>query len=181
MDVRLQAGLEGGALMDVGCYAVNAARYLFGAEPVEVSAQQRVDPEFGVDTAFAGLLRFPGDCLALIDGSFDAAGTQRYEIAGAAGLIQVERAYLPGDGPATVHVVTSGQQRSEEISGANQYALEADHFARSVRSGRSSRRRRTAWPKRPSWRPSIALPTPARPCAWRKRAVGDALSAGMGP
>src|SRR5688500_11487316 len=47
-DVRLQAGLEGGALMDVGCYALNAARYIFGAEPLAVSAQQRLDPRLEV-------------------------------------------------------------------------------------------------------------------------------------
>jgi xylose dehydrogenase (NAD/NADP) len=135
-DVRLQAELEGGALMDVGCYAVDVARYLFEQEPLSVSAQQRVDPAFGVDTAFAGVLRFPGDRLALIDGSFDAAGTQRYEVAGPAGRIVAERAFLPGDGPAVIHVAEGSRQRTEEIAGADQYALEADHFARSIRAGR---------------------------------------------
>ncbi|MDQ3702357.1 MAG: Gfo/Idh/MocA family oxidoreductase [Chloroflexota bacterium] len=135
-DVRLQAGLDGGALMDVGCYAVNAARYLFDAEPVEVTAQQRLDPAFGVDTAFAGVLRFAGDRLALIDGSFDAAGTQRYEIAGPSGLIQAQRAFLPGEGATTIDIVSGSQRCSEDVPGQDQYGLEADHFARSVRSGR---------------------------------------------
>jgi predicted dehydrogenase len=135
-DVRVQRELEGGGLMDVGCYAVNAARYLFGAEPVEVSAQQRVDPDYGVDTAFAGVLRFPGDRLALIDGSLDAAGTQYYEVAGAKGLIRAERAFLPGDGPAPLQIQTGGERRSEQSEAAEQYGLEADHFARSVRAGR---------------------------------------------
>ncbi|MBI3972679.1 MAG: Gfo/Idh/MocA family oxidoreductase [Chloroflexi bacterium] len=135
-DVRLQRDLEGGALMDVGCYAVNAARYLFGAEPVEVSAQQRVDPAFGVDTAFAAVLRFPGDRLALVDGSFDAAGTQRYEIAGPGGTIAVERAYTPPHAPVTIAITQGGRQRTEDIPAVDQYALEADHFARSVCAGR---------------------------------------------
>jgi predicted dehydrogenase len=135
-DVRVQPELEGGSLMDVGCYAVNAARYLFGAEPVEVAAQQRVDPALGVDTLFAGTLRFPGDRLAQIDGGFDAAGTQRYELAGAKGLIQVQRAYLPGDAPGQIHVVTGGERRVLESAAADQYALEADHMARSIRAGR---------------------------------------------
>jgi predicted dehydrogenase len=135
-DVRLQADLAGGALMDVGCYAVDVARYLFGAEPVEASAQARRDPAFGVDTTLAGTLRFPGDRLALIDGSFDAAGTQRYEVAGPGGLIRVERAFLPGEGRTTISVSAGGQERTETVPGAHQYALEADHFARSVRAGR---------------------------------------------
>jgi predicted dehydrogenase len=135
-DVRVQAVLDGGAFMDVGCYALNAARYLFGAEPVGVAAQQRIDPAFGVDTAFAGVARFPGERLALIDGSFDAAGTQRYEIAGPAGLIAVERAFLPGTAPGVIDVLQGGERRTERLAAVDQYALEADHFARSVRQGR---------------------------------------------
>ena len=70
----VQPALDGGAFMDVGCYALNAARFLFDAEPIEVTAIQRLDPAFGVDTLLAAVLRFPGDRLALIDGSFDANG-----------------------------------------------------------------------------------------------------------
>jgi predicted dehydrogenase len=135
-DHRLEPEQDGGGLMDVGCYAVNAARLIFGAEPIEVSAQQRVDPTHGVDTAFAGVLRFPGDRLALIDGSFDVSGTQRYEVAGPKGVLQVERAYLPGDGPVAITVATGSQRRTVDDDGADQYALEVDHFAASVRAGR---------------------------------------------
>ena len=135
-DVRLQAGLEGGALMDVGCYAVNAARYLFGEEPETASAQQRIGDGLGVDTSFAGVLRFPGGRLALIDGSFDASGTQRYEIAGSGGTIVAERAFLPPLGKTTITVSAGSERRGEEVDSPDQYGLEADHFARSVRAGR---------------------------------------------
>ena len=135
-DVRLQSELEGGALMDVGCYAVNAARYVFGAEPIDVSAQQRVAAEVGVDMSFAAVLRFPGDRLAVIDGSFDVSGTQRYEVAGPRGTILVERAFLPGESPAVIHVSAGRERRTEEVAPVDQYGLEADHFARSVRAGR---------------------------------------------
>jgi predicted dehydrogenase len=80
--------------------------------------------------------RFHGDRLALIDGSFDTAGPQRYEVTGAGGAIQVERPFLPSPGQATVHIVSGGQHRTEAIAGGDQYALEADHFARSIRAGR---------------------------------------------
>src|SRR5688572_12750007 len=56
-DVRVNHSLDGGAFMDVGCYALNAARFLFDAEPVEVTALQRFDPSLGVDTSFAALAR----------------------------------------------------------------------------------------------------------------------------
>jgi D-xylose 1-dehydrogenase (NADP+, D-xylono-1,5-lactone-forming) len=65
MNVRLNAELEGGALMDVGCYCVSGSRLLAG-EPEVVSGQEVAAPS-GVDELFAGTLRFPGGVLAEID------------------------------------------------------------------------------------------------------------------
>src|SRR6185312_7540344 len=59
-NIRVNAALQGGCLMDVGCYTVDAARLCFGEEPSEVTAIQRVVPKYGVDMTFAGVLRFPG-------------------------------------------------------------------------------------------------------------------------
>jgi predicted dehydrogenase len=134
--VRVQAALDGGAFMDVGCYALNAARFLFDAEPVEVTALWRLDPELGVDTSFAALARFPGDRLALLDGSFNAIGTQRYEIAGFRGSIVVDPAFQPGSGEASIRLDLGENRHVITVAGVDQYALEADHFARSVRTGR---------------------------------------------
>jgi D-xylose 1-dehydrogenase (NADP+, D-xylono-1,5-lactone-forming) len=64
-DVRLSADLDGGALMDVGCYCVSAARLLAG-EPERVTGEQIVG-ESGVDTVFAGTFRLPGDVVAHFD------------------------------------------------------------------------------------------------------------------
>ena len=58
-DVRVRPDLDGGAFMDVGCYTLNAARFLFDAEPIEVTALQRLDPALGVDTTFAALAALP--------------------------------------------------------------------------------------------------------------------------
>lgn len=135
-DIRLSRPLDGGALMDVGCYTVNAARFVFGAEPVAVTAQMYIDPAFGVDTGFAATLAFPDGRLAVVDASFDVAGRQRYEVAGERGRIVVEPAFVPGSGPVQLAIIAGGEQRIEEVPGADQYALEADHFARCVRAGR---------------------------------------------
>lgn len=135
-DVRVQAGLDGGAFMDVGCYALNAARLLFDAEPVEVTALQRKDPELAVDTLFAAVVRFPGDRMALIDGSFDTTSTARYEVSGFDGAILVEKAFQPERLPSEITIVTRGERRTETIPGADQMGLEASHFAKSVRAGK---------------------------------------------
>jgi D-xylose 1-dehydrogenase (NADP+, D-xylono-1,5-lactone-forming) len=135
-DVRVNPELDGGALMDIGCYTLNAARYLFDAEPIEVTALQRFDPSLGVDTSFAAVARFPADRLALLDGSFDVRGPQRYEVVGFGGSIVVDPAFQPGPDVASFTVVRGGERHVVEVAGADQYALEADHFVQSVRAGR---------------------------------------------
>ena len=68
-DVRLQADLDGGSLMDVGCYSVSGARLVAGSEPVRVLGEQTLAPS-GVDMTFAGLLRFPEGVIATIGSGF---------------------------------------------------------------------------------------------------------------
>ena len=87
-DHRIRPDMEGGGLMDVGCYAVNAARLAFGVEPEEVVAFQRMSDKFEVDMSFAGVLRFPGGRLAIIDGGFESMGSQFYEIAGTSASVR---------------------------------------------------------------------------------------------
>lgn len=58
-NVRNQADIGGGSLFDVGCYAVNTARFLFGAEPLRAIALMERDPTFGTDRLTSGLLAFP--------------------------------------------------------------------------------------------------------------------------
>jgi D-xylose 1-dehydrogenase (NADP+, D-xylono-1,5-lactone-forming) len=64
-NIRLRAEVEGGALMDVGCYCVSGSR-LLGGEPTEVRAGAWYGPS-GTDWVFTGLLRFPNDVLATFD------------------------------------------------------------------------------------------------------------------
>jgi predicted dehydrogenase len=72
-NIRLRTDVEGGALMDVGCYCVSGSRYLAG-EPQEVFGRQYAGPT-GTDWVFAATLRFPGDALAQFDCGFDCGTT----------------------------------------------------------------------------------------------------------
>ena len=64
-NIRLRTDVEGGALMDVGCYCVSGSR-LLGGEPVAVRGEAWVGPS-GTDWIFSGLLRFPNDVVATFD------------------------------------------------------------------------------------------------------------------
>ena len=65
-NIRLRTDVEGGALMDVGCYCVSGSRLAAGGEPQSVYGQAWVG-ETGTDWVFAGSMRFDGDVLATFD------------------------------------------------------------------------------------------------------------------
>ena len=79
-NVRMVADLDGGALMDVGCYCISGAR-LLGGEPESVFGEQVIGPT-GVDVDFYGILRFPNDVVGVFDASFTLPQRQRLEAVG---------------------------------------------------------------------------------------------------
>jgi xylose dehydrogenase (NAD/NADP) len=86
-NIRLQRALEGGSLMDVGCYCVSAARLLAG-EPERFGALQTLAPS-GVDVRFAGALQHAGGVLAHFDCALDLPDLSRLEVVGSEGSIVV--------------------------------------------------------------------------------------------
>jgi D-xylose 1-dehydrogenase (NADP+, D-xylono-1,5-lactone-forming) len=85
-DVRLAKELDGGSLMDVGCYCVNGARLLAQREPVRVYGVQLLGPS-GVDVRFTGLLDFGDGLAATIHAGFDA-DHRSLEAIGSKGMVR---------------------------------------------------------------------------------------------
>ena len=134
VDVRLDAALDGGALMDVGCYAVGGARLAAGAEPLSVSAEAVTGPT-GVDTRLTGLLRFEGDVLATIDCGLDLPGRSELEIVGADGRIVVPD---PWHCIAPRIVVERGYEREiVDVAPADSFALQLEDMAAAIRGERT--------------------------------------------
>jgi predicted dehydrogenase len=131
-NIRMQPELGGGALMDVGCYCVNLARTLFGAEPTLAQAFANWGPS-GVDELLLGQLRFAGERFAQFDSALTLARRESYQVAGTAGLIDVPVAFLPGAGDTTIRITTAAGVTEETIAGADEYQLMAEHFAACVR------------------------------------------------
>ena len=92
-NIRYQAGLGGGALLDMGCYTVNISRMVFGSEPARVVCSRHVDPTLGVDTSATGILEF-AEGVAMISCSFAADGQGTYTIVGTEGTIEVPRGVI---------------------------------------------------------------------------------------
>ncbi|MEJ2039382.1 MAG: Gfo/Idh/MocA family oxidoreductase, partial [Desulfosarcinaceae bacterium] len=87
-NLRLKQAMGGGALLDVGCYAVSAARWMFGAQPRTVQAQACYHPQ-GADLQIAGTMLFPGDRLATLEAGFISGLQQTYSVVGEQGVIDL--------------------------------------------------------------------------------------------
>ena len=85
-NIRLRTDVEGGALMDVGCYCVSGARLAAGAEPEWVSGQAWYGPS-GTDWVFTGQMRFPGDVLAIFDCGTALPNRDELEVIGSEGSL----------------------------------------------------------------------------------------------
>ena len=95
-NIRIEANAGGGVAWDIGVYCVNASRYLFRDEPVEVFAfkSKSKDPRFAeTEEAVSALLRFPDDKVAAFTVSFGAAATGQYVVVGTEGEVRLENAY----------------------------------------------------------------------------------------
>jgi xylose dehydrogenase (NAD/NADP) len=128
-DVRLQAALDGGALMDVGCYCLSATRLLAG-EPLAVSAQQ-VRGGDGLDMRLTGLLRFPGDVLATIDCGLDLPERDELEVTGTRGTLWLDDPWHARS-PVIELRRTDGSVERIAIEPLNPYACELEDFAAAV-------------------------------------------------
>jgi D-xylose 1-dehydrogenase (NADP+, D-xylono-1,5-lactone-forming) len=128
-NIRLTRALDGGALMDVGCYCVSAARLLAG-EPARVTAEQALGGD-GVDTVFAGTLRFPMEVIAHFDAGLALAARDDLEVVGDEGAL-----YL--DDPWHCRAPLIELRRDDdveriELEPVDSYRLEADNMSAAIR------------------------------------------------
>jgi D-xylose 1-dehydrogenase (NADP+, D-xylono-1,5-lactone-forming) len=130
-DIRTDAGLDGGSLMDVGCYCVSAAR-LFAGEPRTVAAQRVTGPS-GVDTSLVATMGFDGGVLAHLDCAFHVPDRSHLEIVGSTGTIRVSDPWHCLS-PGLVRTGLDGVPHDEPVQVANSYRLELEQLSRAVRA-----------------------------------------------
>ncbi len=123
-DVRWVRDLGGGALLDLGCYCISAARLVTGREPVRVHGEQHLHGE--VDGSFAGTLRFD-DVTATFQCSLLAPLVNTIEVIGADGVLRVPNAFV--DPPGVVEL--NGEEH--RVDPGNHYRAELDDFCAAIR------------------------------------------------
>jgi predicted dehydrogenase len=137
---RLRNG--GGAVMDIGCYCINSARLLFGAEPERVEAAVRRDPVMGIDIVSSAVLEFPGGGQATFTCSTRAEDDQRVHVVGTDGRIDIEIPFnVPPDRETRIFLTSGGSPPEEPDTQtftfpiADQYTIQAELFAQSILEG----------------------------------------------
>ncbi|MGA2043998.1 MAG: Gfo/Idh/MocA family oxidoreductase [Roseiarcus sp.] len=128
----------GGALYDIGCYAILTARHIFGAEPVRIAATMDIDPAMGTDRLVGALAEFPGGRQLSFACATQTSPHQRVTIAGDKGRIEIAVPFnAPPDRPTAITIDTGadlfgGGARREEFPVCDQYTLQGDAFARAA-------------------------------------------------
>lgn len=134
-DIRLQAGLAGGSLMDVGCYPVNFCRAVYGRPPMAVAARVYAPEESAVEHATSAVLDFGDGRFGQIASSFALPTRQVAEVVGELGTLTIPVAFVTGVHETEVVLALEGQTIHQKISAADAYRLEIEHFGACLRSG----------------------------------------------
>ena len=137
-NIRTKKALGGGTLYDIGVYCINAARYLFRAEPTEVmaiSVNSGLERLKEIDESTGAVLRFEGERVATFVTSFNAADVASYRIVGTKGHLHVEPAYEYALGLAYKLTVNDKTTR-KRIGKRDQFAPELLYFSDCIRRNR---------------------------------------------
>ncbi len=137
-NIRTQPRRGAGPIYDIGIYCVNAARYLFRAEPLEVCAMKLAgrDHRFtSVEEAFAVTMRFSEERVAQFTCSFGAHDRAHYQVIGTEGYLTLDNAY---DYTAEMRLEVDGKagRRARTFTKRDQIAAEIEYFARCIREGK---------------------------------------------
>lgn len=125
----------GGAMWDIGCYAIHSARMFFDENPVAVTAMAKY-VESGADITTSGIIDFGAGKYAHFDFSFERARRCEYEIIGTKGGIKCHTVWqLPGDVPVISWWTEDGRQCEERLPADNHFRLEIEHFSACVLNG----------------------------------------------
>jgi len=134
-DIRLDPELGGGALLDVGCYPLDAMCLIYGTAPTAARAVSCY--RGGVDQLSAAVLEFPGERVGLMDATFRLPWLRSpLEVSGERGTVRLDNAFNPGQRPATGVLLRPGApDQPLTFEGMNAYRAMVESFSDSFRSG----------------------------------------------
>lgn len=131
-NIRNQADIGGGAMMDIGCYNVSLSRFIFGEEPKRVLGIVERDPQFQTDRLSSGILDF-GRGTATFTCSTQLSPYQRVNIFGTEGRIEIEIPFnAPPDKPCKMWLQQGSEIEEIVFDICDQYTIQGDLFSLAI-------------------------------------------------
>lgn len=137
-NVRNQADIGGGGILDIGCYPVTGGRFIFADEPKRVVALVDRDPNFGTDRQASVIADFGNGRHLTFLISTQLVGSQSIEIVGTKGRVEIVIPFNAPQGEHTAVIVDKGENlagnlaRREIMPASDQYTEQAEAFALAV-------------------------------------------------
>jgi xylose dehydrogenase (NAD/NADP) len=128
-NIRLRADLEGGALLDIGCYCVSGSR-LFGGEPERATGEAWYGAT-GTDWVYAGTLRFPGNVIAVFHCGTALVDQDELEVIGSEGSLFADDPWHCRS--PLIELRRNGDVERIEIERADSYQLELENLSAAIR------------------------------------------------
>ena len=131
-NIRNQAEIGGGAMMDIGCYSVSLSRFIFGGEPQRVFGLVEYDPEFKTDRLVSAMLDF-GRGTSTFTCSTQLVPYQRVNIFGTEGRIEIEIPFnAPPDRPCRLWHQRGDDVEEIVLEICDQYTIQGDLFSQAI-------------------------------------------------
>lgn len=131
-DIRNKKKMGGGGLLDIGCYCISISRFLFGAEPIDVSGRWKIDPDFGTDYLASGLLNFK-EGTSTFTCATQTAPCQRVHIVGTDARIVIDIPFNPPpDQETRIWYHQNGNTEEITFAAVDQYTLQTEAFTDAI-------------------------------------------------
>jgi predicted dehydrogenase len=131
-DIRNQADIGGGGLMDIGCYCISLSRFIFGTEPERLCGWIEYDPQFGIDRLASAVMEFEQGTSSFTCAT-QLAPFQRVNVFGDDGRVEIEIPFnAPTDRPCRMWHQRGDQVEEIVLPVANQYTIQGDLFSQAV-------------------------------------------------
>ncbi len=131
-NIRNRAEAGGGGMLDIGCYTVSLARFIFGAEPERVCGIVEYDPRFNTDRLSSGILDF-GRGTSTFTCSTQLVPYQRVNIFGTTGRIEIEIPFnAPPDQPCKIWYEHGTEIEETLFTVCDQYTIQGDQFSQAI-------------------------------------------------
>jgi predicted dehydrogenase len=131
-NIRNQADIGGGGLMDIGCYCISLARFIFDGEPYKVTGVIEYDPAMKTDRLASGVLQF-NEGTSTFSCSTQLVPYQRVNIFGSLGRIEIEIPFnAPPDKPTRLWLTTGAGTEEFIFDVCDQYTIQGEAFSKSI-------------------------------------------------